>query len=144
MDIDLDHNTVPDAGAVEDSEDEYDDVLDYADTTRSGRKRPRMAATDEPDTNDDSSLPVNLHMNDIANFLKLATALKLLLSHEITEEDLDLASNLLRVYCLELIEVCRQIFCFHTIFLDSQALAVRSSSHQAQPSLCNACPSMHT
>jgi hypothetical protein len=129
MDIDPDQDTTPDAGAVEDSEDEYESILDYEDTRTGGEKRRRAAGGEESDTDDDSSLPANLHMDDIGNFLKLATALKLLLSYEITDNDLNTASSLLQEYCLELITV-HHLYYFHLFILDQScsSTALKSSN----------------
>ncbi|THU81926.1 hypothetical protein K435DRAFT_692588, partial [Dendrothele bispora CBS 962.96] len=47
----------------------------------------------------------NLHPNDPANFLKLATALVLFTAHLINDEDVERADILIREYCTELIEL---------------------------------------
>lgn len=61
--------------------------------------------TDEEDSEDEGAVS-RLHPDDPDNFVKLSTALRLLLSRELLEEDIDAADDLLREYCTELIGVC--------------------------------------
>ena len=46
-----------------------------------------------------------LHPRDLDSFLKLSSALTLFLSDELTAEDVEKADQLLREYCIELLEV---------------------------------------
>jgi hypothetical protein len=72
------------------------------------RKRPRQTLQqDGEDINDedDEDTPSGLHPDDPANFLKLCRALRLLMSRKITDQQINEADQLLRSYCLELIEV---------------------------------------
>lgn len=65
------------------------------------RKRRRH----DEDHEEDASLPSLLHPRDISNFLKLSSALRILLSGKITEAQLVEADGLIREYCTELLEV---------------------------------------
>ncbi|RDX43089.1 hypothetical protein OH76DRAFT_1361580 [Lentinus brumalis] len=49
--------------------------------------------------------PSRLHPRDLENFLKLSSALTILLAHELDEQQLAQADRLLREYCIELIEL---------------------------------------
>ncbi|KAI0628591.1 hypothetical protein C8Q77DRAFT_1162009 [Trametes polyzona] len=60
---------------------------------------------DDPDDNDDSSSPTNLHSADLSNFLKLCAALRLFLSDKISNTQLSEADKLIREYCIELVEL---------------------------------------
>ncbi|KAF7965432.1 hypothetical protein HWV62_43531, partial [Athelia sp. TMB] len=60
--------------------------------------------TDDEDS-DDKGAASRLHPDDPDNFVKLSTALCLLLSCEITEDVIDMADELIREYCTELIDV---------------------------------------
>ena len=65
------------------------------------------------DSNGPSSL---LHPRDLGNFFKLCSALIKFLSHELTEDDLSEGDNLIREYCIELLEVGHAFItyrCFH-------------------------------
>lgn len=81
-----------------------------ADSTaeESGEEPARKRRRDNEDNEDDleeASLPSLLHPRDVANFLKLSEALRILLSGRLTEEDLAKADKLIREYCTELLEV---------------------------------------
>ncbi|KAF7968608.1 hypothetical protein HWV62_30027 [Athelia sp. TMB] len=60
--------------------------------------------TDDEDS-DDKGAASRLHPDDPDNFVKLSTALCLLLSCEITEDVIDMADELIREYCTELIDL---------------------------------------
>ncbi|KAJ7156359.1 hypothetical protein C8R46DRAFT_1115786 [Mycena filopes] len=98
MDIDPDATNGLDAGAENDSENDQD----YGRQTR--RKRPKPG-TDAEDEARDNASPPNLHPADPGNFLKLSTAIKILVSDEITEAQLRASDTLLRDYCQELVEL---------------------------------------
>lgn len=66
------------------------------------RKRTRHN-NDHPE--EEATLPSLLHPQDVSNFLKLSTALRILLSGSITEDQLVEADRLIREYCTELLEV---------------------------------------
>ncbi|KAI0323378.1 hypothetical protein GY45DRAFT_1376364 [Cubamyces sp. BRFM 1775] len=59
----------------------------------------------EEDEEDDSSVPSQLHPRDLANFFKLCKALRLFLSDSLSEAQLTAADELIRQYCLELVEL---------------------------------------
>lgn len=71
--------------------------------TKTTRKRPRQQVTDDEDSDEEAAS--RLHPDDPDNFVKLSTALRLLLSRELEEDDIETADELLREYCTELIEV---------------------------------------
>jgi hypothetical protein len=50
-------------------------------------------------------LKFSLHPEDPANFLKLSAALRILIQHQLSDEDLDEADQLIRDYCTELLNV---------------------------------------
>jgi hypothetical protein len=78
-------------------------VPSNASTSQPKRKRPRPDGdVDEPD---DEELPSCLHPDDPANFLKLGRAMRILVSREITEQEIEEADALLREYTSELVEV---------------------------------------
>lgn len=74
-------------------------------TTKSKRKRPTQQGTDDEGSDEEEALS-RLHPDDPDNFVKLSTALRLLLARELEEDDIETADELLREYCTELIEVC--------------------------------------
>jgi hypothetical protein len=91
-----------DAGAVSNSEDEY-----------------AYESTSEDGAHDDSTKPANLHPDDPANFAKLVTAIKLLLSAPLTDAQITEGDRLLRTYCWELVEVCHSDICTHNAYTNS-------------------------
>ncbi|KAJ6501497.1 hypothetical protein C8R47DRAFT_1107562 [Mycena vitilis] len=102
MDVDPD-GTALDAGAVDDEDDVYQDI-----PAAGSRKRQRAGADSDDDEDSDDEerearTPPNLHPDDPGNFCKLSSAVKLLLSHPITDQQIDTSEQLLRSYCLELI-----------------------------------------
>ncbi|KAJ7277643.1 hypothetical protein C8J57DRAFT_173563 [Mycena rebaudengoi] len=99
MDIDPDHTNGIDDGAVSSDDDD-----DYRTTQQRRRKRPKQDTNTQADdeARDNRSAP-NLHPDDPGNFLKLCTAIKILVSRTITEEELVIADKLIREYCLELV-----------------------------------------
>ncbi|KAJ6517961.1 hypothetical protein C8R47DRAFT_1062533 [Mycena vitilis] len=102
MDVDPD-STALDAGAVDDEDDDYQDI-----PASGSRKRQRAGADSDDDEDSDEEerearTPPNLHPDDPGNFCKLSSAVKLLLSHPITDQQIDTSEQLLRSYCLELI-----------------------------------------
>jgi hypothetical protein len=100
MDIDPDDTNGLDAGAVASDDDEYG----INPTQQRRRKRQKQNTEADDELRDNSSAP-NLHPDDPGNFLKLCTAVKILVSRTISETDLSLADKLLREYCSELVEV---------------------------------------
>ncbi|RXW14412.1 hypothetical protein EST38_g11447 [Candolleomyces aberdarensis] len=66
--------------------------------------QPRGAG-DREDGDDevDDDLPSCLHPDDPANFMKLSQALRLLLQRQLSDHDINVAEELLRSYCTELI-----------------------------------------
>lgn len=103
MDIDLDSDNDPDAGAIEGPEESY------GKSAHRHKKRKIQLTAEEEEARDNAS-PGNLHVNDPGNFLKLCLALRLLLAKTITDEDIDKADTYIPQYCQELIVVCKQ-FC---------------------------------
>lgn len=64
-----------------------------------------MAANDDLDSHATKEDRFSLHADDPRNFLKLCSALRILIRRCITESDIDQADRLLREYCTELISV---------------------------------------
>lgn len=100
---------------------------------------------DESDDEERSSArPVNLHPDDPAHFLKLSSALKLLLADEITTAEIEESDRLLREYNLGLLHVGLHCFgvrtCTHISLL---VQALRARGHASQPPLLNPRPRMH-
>jgi len=81
-----------------------DNTSKPATASKQHRKHKKQHLTDDEDS-DDEDTPSRLHPDDPDNFIKLCTALQLLLGREIDESDLNMADVLLREYCAELIEV---------------------------------------
>ncbi|KAF8057435.1 hypothetical protein FPV67DRAFT_1677229 [Lyophyllum atratum] len=102
MDVDPDHDNGIDDGAI--SNDSDDPEHEERPRARRTRKR-KNADTTAEDEAIDNATPSNLHEDDPGNFLKLCTALKILVSRTITEHDLTNADRLLREYCLELVKL---------------------------------------
>jgi hypothetical protein len=113
MDVDPDDNNGLDAGAIDEDDiynphisDDEEDVDEGPLRPATSRKRRRKARdSTAEDEAQDAATPSRLHPSDPGNFLKLCTALKILLSRKITNALLDQADNLIREYCLELVEV---------------------------------------
>lgn len=76
-------------------------------------------ATDDEDSDEEASS--RLHPDDPDNFVKLSTALRLLLSRELEEDDIETADELLREYCTELIEVRAYLFILASTIPDHPA-----------------------
>jgi hypothetical protein len=110
MDIDP-NDTALDAGAHDDSD---DDSYGLNPTQQKKRKRQQQqdkeANSVEEDEARDNATPSNLHPDDPKNFLKLSSALKVLVAREITEVDLTESDRLIREYCQELVEVSCLLF----------------------------------
>lgn len=68
------------------------------------RKRKKQHLTDDEDSDED--VPSRLHPDDPDNFVKSCTALRILLARELDDADVEVADELIREYCTELIEVC--------------------------------------
>ena len=51
-----------------------------------------------------------LHLDDPSNFLKLCTAIRILLRHWFTDSEIDCADRLIHKYCTELISVRLTLF----------------------------------
>ena len=103
MDVDPESNNGEDAGAIEVDYDDYcvdhqADSDEESDSAPSSGKRRRKTANDD-------TRPSNLHPDDPPHFLKLCMALKLLVSREITDEQLEHAGQLLQHYCQDLVRV---------------------------------------
>ncbi|KII85388.1 hypothetical protein PLICRDRAFT_31629 [Plicaturopsis crispa FD-325 SS-3] len=119
MEMDVDPEDNGDNEAVEDDDDVYAPE-DRGDSDPEGqrqytrpKKRRRKAKDRTVDEEQDSATPSHLHQDDPGNFLKLCTALKILVSREITDREIDEADTLLREYCQELVKVKHE-------FLESQ------------------------
>jgi hypothetical protein len=106
MDVDPESDNGEDAGAIEV---DYDDfcVDNQADSDEESNSAPQSALSGKRrrKTANDDTRPSNLHPDDPAHFLKLSMALKLLVSREITDEQLEHAGQLLRCYCQDLVRV---------------------------------------
>lgn len=72
---------------------------------RTGNDPESDESADESEEEKEARSPPNLHPDDPANFCKLSSAVKLLLSHPITDQQIDAADVLLRSYGPELITV---------------------------------------
>ncbi|KAL6307236.1 hypothetical protein BKA93DRAFT_926583 [Sparassis latifolia] len=85
-----------DAGALSDEqEDDWEEDTNFH----------KCQCQDDDDDDENRNAPSNLHPQDVSNFLKLSSALTILLSETLTMSDLDKADSLIRKYCLELIEL---------------------------------------
>ncbi|KAF8155108.1 hypothetical protein K438DRAFT_2026517 [Mycena galopus ATCC 62051] len=95
-----------DAGANDESD---DDSYGLNPTQQKKRKRQQQqdkaANSIEEDEARDNATPSNLHPDDPKNFLKLSSALKVLVAREITEEELTQSDTLIRSYCAELVDL---------------------------------------
>ncbi|KAJ7583887.1 hypothetical protein C8J56DRAFT_1166808 [Mycena floridula] len=91
MQVDPDDNAI-EAGALSDSEDEFVEG-------RAPRKRPRANSDEE----EQSQVLCNLNKRDPLHFLKLSSALKILVADELTSTDLAQADTLICEYCSELL-----------------------------------------
>ncbi|KAJ7864719.1 hypothetical protein B0H13DRAFT_2237002 [Mycena leptocephala] len=105
MDIDPDDTAGLDAGANDDSD---DDSYGLNPTQQKRRKRQQQQERQSTLTEDearDNATPPNLHPDDPKNFLKLSSAIKILVARTITEADLTQSDQLMREYCWELVEL---------------------------------------
>lgn len=132
MDIDPEEDNGLDQGAMED---DADDEYGLNPTQQKRKRRKKKVTTNEEDEAQDNATPSNLHRNDPGNFLKLCTALKILVGRSITEEDLKIADSLLRKYVWELVEVRRTTILTRVVSHLSY-LALWSGRHQTQSPLC--------
>ena len=98
---------VSDAEAYSGDEDGWSDEDGVGDGGESGKddERPRKRRSCKEETSRSSLL----HSRDVANFMKLSQALRLLLSGRLTDAKVDEATQLLSEYGSELLEV-RQYF----------------------------------
>ena len=106
MDIDPDSDNGQDAGAIEMDFDDYGNAEDEEDSddsvlARDSDRRGKRRLKNSPD----KPKPSSLHPDDPANFLKLCTALKILVAWEITDDQIETARGLLQSYCKELVYV---------------------------------------
>ncbi|KAJ7170889.1 hypothetical protein C8R43DRAFT_1120617 [Mycena crocata] len=104
MDIDPDETNGLDAGANDSDSDDDDYGLNLTQQRRRKRAR-KTASTEAEDEERDNATPPNLHPDDPANFLKLCTAIKILVLDTITENSLQSSDELLRAYCQELVDL---------------------------------------
>lgn len=84
-----------DSGAIEEEEDVFQEI--------------------EPDSDEDnegSTRPPNLHPDDPAHFMKLATVLQVFFAEEITDEQIADGDLKLREYCLDLLHVRYLCLCW--------------------------------
>ncbi len=98
-------------------------------------------SSDEEETS--NSAQPNLHERDVSNFLKLAEALTLYLSEELTEADVEMADKLLRQYCTELLEVCRRYHIVGIIFCLTFSPDLWFVRYPSKPPLCDAHRRVH-
>ena len=66
-----------------------------------------MVANDDPDNPDTNDERFSMHPDDPRNFLKLCSALRILIQRRLTDLEIDQADSLLREYGTELISVRR-------------------------------------
>ncbi|KAF7363429.1 hypothetical protein MSAN_00998700 [Mycena sanguinolenta] len=105
MDIDLDDTARLDTGANDDSDDDSYGLNPTQQKKRRRQQQQERQSTAEEDEAKDNATPPNLHPDDPKNFLKLASAVKILVAHTITEADLTHADTLIREYCWELVDL---------------------------------------
>jgi hypothetical protein len=91
MDIDLEEDNGMDHGSIED--DNNDEYGFNPTQQKDCKRRKKTATTHEEDKAYDNATPSNLHQNNPGNFLKLCTALKILVGRTISEEDLQMADQ---------------------------------------------------
>jgi hypothetical protein len=113
MDVDPDLDNGEDAGAIEANSDDYEAGNHDGDNNPQFRKIGRSGKRQHKDSTDDEAgkgpKPSNLHPDDPGNFLKLCTALKILVSREITNSQIETAQGLLQSYCQELVSVSNRL-----------------------------------
>ncbi|KDQ55237.1 hypothetical protein JAAARDRAFT_196089 [Jaapia argillacea MUCL 33604] len=97
--MEVDEGDDRDDGEIHGEQDDDNDP----DASQPSRKQRRPGGKTGED--DDSNVPCNLSARDSENFAKLSEAMKILVSNKITETDLCKADNLIRAYCLELVEL---------------------------------------
>ncbi|KAJ7088239.1 hypothetical protein C8R44DRAFT_947747, partial [Mycena epipterygia] len=106
MDIDPDDTVWLDAGANDDSD---DDSYGLNPTQQKKRKKKqqqdKQTLTLAEQEAVDNATPPNLHPDDPKNFLKLSTAVRILVGRIITEADLTKSDKLLREYTAELVDL---------------------------------------
>jgi hypothetical protein len=102
MDVDAGNDSEPNAGAIDNDEDNFTDSP-AAKTT--GNKCCWKNTDATAAAAKDKARPLNLDPQDPGNFLKLSKALQILVLWTITEEELVVADQLLHEYCTELITV---------------------------------------
>lgn len=78
-----------DEGAIEQENDLFPDV-----------------GSDNEDEEQGAARPCNLHPDDPANFMKLASVLRIFFAQEITRGEVEEGDRVLREYCIELMHVC--------------------------------------
>jgi len=79
-----------------------------------------------------------LNPEDTANFLKLASTLKLLLADSLNDQDIDEGDRLIREYNTELITVSPSLYLVVDLWLITKFIpALWSGSHQTKPPLLN-------
>lgn len=106
MDIDPDDTVRLDAGANDESDDDS-----YGLNPTQQKKRKKRQQQDKQTLSlaeqeaVDNATPANLHPDDPKNFLKLSSAVKILVGRIITEADLMKSDKLLREYTAELVDV---------------------------------------
>ncbi|KAF7348324.1 hypothetical protein MSAN_01786200 [Mycena sanguinolenta] len=105
MDIDPDDTARLDSGANDDSDDDSYGLNPTQQKKRRRQQQQDRQSTIEEDEARDNATPPNLHPDDPKNFLKLASAVKILVAHTITEADLTQADSFLREYCWELVDL---------------------------------------
>jgi hypothetical protein len=105
MDIDPDDTAGLDAGANDDSDDDSYGLNPTQQKRRKRQQQQERQPTLAEDEARDNATPSNLHPDDPKNFLKLSSAIKILVARTITEADLTKSDELIREYCWELVEV---------------------------------------
>ena len=122
---------------IDSDEGKYSDASDIIskgknnDRTRTNRKI-RLNNDDNP------SDEYCLNPEDTANFLKLASALKLLLADSLNDQDIDEGDRLIREYNTELITVSPSLYLVVDPWLITKFIpALWSGSHQTEPPLLN-------
>ena len=124
------HNRI-DAGALDNNDNIYNFHIasdaDISDMETSNTSQPMRRKCHRQDTNIDdeacnATLPSKLHPNDLGNFFKLCSALKLLICQPIMAAQIEEADGLIHSYCLELLEVWPQYFWLGYLLITNTAL----------------------
>jgi hypothetical protein len=131
MDIDPDDTAGLDAGANDDSDDDSYGLNPTQQKRWKRQQQQERQSTLAEDEARDNATPPNLHPDDPKNFLKLSSAIKILVARTITEADLTQSDQLMREYCWELVEVIAGSVRLYFLLTSHQALWPRGDTSQS-------------